>query len=92
MFCIAYRAAIASAKAAAATSTWVKRAGGISPAQLARGISVALYNTGFGILIAVPALIFHRHFRTRVDDYMHEMEHAAARLLRVIAARAEPAR
>lgn len=62
-------------------------AGG-DPAQLARGISVALYNTGFGILIAVPALIFHRHFRARVDSYMHDMEHAAARLLRVLAARA----
>jgi len=66
--------------------------GGGDPAQLARGISVALYNTGFGILIAVPALIFHRHFRTRVDDYMHEMEHASARLLRALATRARPAR
>jgi len=63
-------------------------AGG-DPAQLARGISVALYNTGFGILIAVPALICHRHFRARVDDYLCEMEVEAARLLRVAAAREE---
>jgi len=61
-------------------------AGG-DPAQLARGISMALYNTGFGILIAVPALIGQRHFRARVDDYVCEMEVAAARLLRMAAAR-----
>jgi len=59
-------------------------AGG-DPAQLARGISVALYNTGFGILIAVPALICHRHFRARVDDYVCEMELEAGRLLRLMA-------
>jgi len=59
---------------------------GGDPAQLARGISVALYNTGFGILIAVPALISHRHLRARVDDYVCEMEYEAARLLRVAAA------
>ena len=60
-------------------------AGG-DPAQLARGISIALYNTAFGILIAIPALIFHRHFRSRVETYLHEMEYAATRLLRVLAA------
>jgi len=59
-------------------------AGG-DPAQLARGISVALYNTGFGILIAVPALVCYRHFRARVDDYVCEMETEAARLLRLAA-------
>jgi len=64
-------------------------AGG-DPAQLARGISIALYNTAFGILIAIPALVFHRHFRARVDGYLHEMEHAAARLLRVLSAGAPP--
>jgi len=58
---------------------------GGNPAQLARGISVALYNTGFGILIAVPALIAYRHFRARVDDYVCEMEGEAARLLRLAA-------
>jgi Biopolymer transport proteins len=59
-------------------------AGG-DPAQLARGISIALYNTAFGILIAIPALIFHRHFRSKVQSYLHEMEHAAGRLMRVLA-------
>jgi len=64
---------------------------GSDPAQLARGISVALYNTGFGILIAVPVLICHRHFRTRIDDYLHDMELAATRLSRVLSARSKRA-
>lgn len=58
-------------------------AGG-DPAQLARGISVALYNTGFGILIAVPALIFHRYFKTRVEHFLHHIEHQASTLDRLL--------
>lgn len=54
---------------------------GTNPQALAHGISVALYNTGFGILIAVPALIFYRYFRARVEDYVVEMEQSAIRLL-----------
>jgi biopolymer transport protein ExbB len=41
--------------------------GGGNPAQLAHGISVALYNTAFGLIVAIPALIFWRYFRGRVD-------------------------
>lgn len=58
-------------------------AGG-DPAQLARGISIALYNTGFGIIIAVPALVFHRYFRSRVDHFLHQMEREASILNRLI--------
>lgn len=58
-------------------------AGG-DPAQLARGISIALYNTGFGIIIAIPALIFHRYFRSRVDHFLHQMEREANVLNRII--------
>jgi biopolymer transport protein ExbB len=57
---------------------------GGDPSQLARGISIALYNTGFGIIIAIPALIFHRYFRSRVDYYLHQMERQAATLNRLI--------
>lgn len=57
---------------------------GGNPAQLAHGISVALYNTGLGILIAIPALIFHRWLRSRSDAYLNEMEQTAARLERVL--------
>ena len=52
------------------------------PAALASGISIALYNTGFGILIAIPALIAHRGFRTRVDTLLFEMENTATRCAR----------
>ena len=58
-------------------------AGG-DPAQLARGISIALYNTAFGIIIAIPALIFHRYFRSRVDHFLHRMEREAGALSRLV--------
>ncbi|MBN9463614.1 MAG: MotA/TolQ/ExbB proton channel family protein [Burkholderiales bacterium] len=54
--------------------------GGTNPQQLAHGISVALYNTALGILIAIPAMIAYRHFRTRVDAYLVEMEQQSLRL------------
>jgi len=56
--------------------------GGSNPAQLAHGISVALYNTAFGLIVAIPSLIFWRYFRTRADAYLLTMELAAERLLR----------
>jgi len=52
-----------------------------NPEQLAHGISIALYNTAFGILIAIPALISYRHFRARVDSYLVEMEQQSLRLV-----------
>jgi biopolymer transport protein ExbB len=57
-------------------------AGGGNPAQLAHGISIALYNTAFGLMIAIPALIFWRYFRARVDGYLLSMELAADRFAR----------
>jgi biopolymer transport protein ExbB len=65
---------------------------GTNPQQLAYGISVALYNTGFGIAIAVPALIFYRHFRNKVDGYVVQMEQAASKLVDLVhGERVEPA-
>lgn len=60
-------------------SAWSPTGG--DPAQLARGISIALYNTALGILVAIPALIFQRLYRARVAGYLLEMEQAAGRLL-----------
>lgn len=54
---------------------------GTNPLQLAHGISVALYNTGFGIFIAIPSMIFWRHFRAKVDGFVVEMEQQAVRLV-----------
>lgn len=56
-------------------------AGG-NPALLAHGISVALYNTAFGLVVAVPSLIFWRYFRGRVDAYLLTLELAAGHLVR----------
>ena len=55
---------------------------GANPAQLAQGISIALYNTAFGLIVAIPALIFWRYFRARVDDYLLQLELAADRMAR----------
>ena len=55
--------------------------GGSNPAELAHGISVALYNTALGLLVAIPSLMFYRYFRGRVDDYLHTMEQSADQLL-----------
>jgi biopolymer transport protein ExbB len=57
-------------------------AGGGNPAMLAHGISVALYNTAFGLIIAIPSLIFWRYFRGRVDEYLMTLELASEQLLR----------
>jgi biopolymer transport protein ExbB len=57
---------------------------GANPQQLAHGISVALYNTAFGIGIAVPALIFHRHFKNQVDTLVVVMEQRAAKLIDIV--------
>lgn len=53
-------------------------------AQFARGISVALYNTAAGIIVAVPAMIFYRYFRGRVDGFIVEMEQQAVKLVEII--------
>jgi biopolymer transport protein ExbB len=55
-----------------------------NPAQMAHGISVALYNTLFGIGVAIPAVIFYRHFRNRVDVLVVEMESQAIKLIEIL--------
>jgi biopolymer transport protein ExbB len=57
---------------------------GTNPQQLAHGISIALYNTAFGIAIAIPALIFYRHFKNKVDTFVVEMEQLAAKLVDIV--------
>jgi len=57
---------------------------GSNPQQLAHGISIALYNTAFGIAIAIPALIFYRHYKNKVDTFVVEMELAAAKLIDIL--------
>jgi biopolymer transport protein ExbB len=57
---------------------------GHDPLQLAHGISIALYNTAFGLLVAIPSLLFWRMFRSRVDSLVIEMEQQAIKLVEVV--------
>jgi biopolymer transport protein ExbB len=58
-----------------------QNAAGANPAQLAHGISIALYNTGFGLAIAMPTLVFYRHFRALVDSFIVDMEQQAVKFV-----------
>jgi|TARA_B110000444_G_C18808382_1_gene581226 biopolymer transport protein ExbB len=53
-------------------------------AVFARGISIALYNTAGGIVVAVPAMIAFRYFRSKVDHLVNEMEQHALHLVEIM--------
>ncbi len=57
---------------------------GTNPQQLAHGISVALYNTAFGIAISIPSLIFYRHYKNKVDTQVVQMEQLASKLVDIV--------
>ena len=57
---------------------------GTSPAILAHGISVALYNTAFGLMVAIPSMIFYRHFRSQVEAVVVAMEQQAVKLVEIV--------
>jgi biopolymer transport protein ExbB len=58
--------------------------GGTNPGQLAHGISIALYNTAFGLIVAIPAMIFYRYFRAKVGSLVVEMEQQAIKLVEIV--------
>lgn len=57
---------------------------GGNPAVLAHGISVALYNTAFGLIVAIPSMIFYRFYRSRVDTLVVDMEQQAIKLVEIV--------
>jgi biopolymer transport protein ExbB len=57
---------------------------GTNPLVLAHGISIALYNTAFGLVVAVPSMIFYRHFRAKVDAMLVDMELQAIKLVEIL--------
>ena len=59
------------------------------PARMAGGIGQALVCTATGLVVAIPAYIFHRYFRNRVDGYAVQMEQEAIRLLDTLDGHAE---
>jgi len=58
--------------------------GNSNPTQLAHGISIALYNTAFGLVVAIPSMIFYRHFRGKVDNLLLDMEMQGTKLVEVL--------
>lgn len=57
---------------------------GNNPAVLAHGISVALYNTAMGLIVAIPAMIFYRYYRAKVYGLVVEMEQQAIKLVEIV--------
>ena len=57
---------------------------GSNPIVLAHGISIALYNTAMGLIVAIPSMIFHRHYRNQVDSLIVEMESQAVKLVEIL--------
>lgn len=57
---------------------------GTNPIQLAHGISIALYNTAFGLVVAVPSMIFYRYYRAKVDALLLDMELQALKLVEIV--------
>jgi len=58
---------------------FASQGGTSNPTQLAQGISMALYNTAFGLLIAIPAIAGWRFLRGLANDRQDELN-AATRL------------
>jgi biopolymer transport protein ExbB len=57
---------------------------GTNPSQMAHGIGVALYNTAFGLIVAVPSMVFYRYFRGKVEKISVEMEQQAIKLVEIV--------
>ena len=57
---------------------------GNNPQALAHGISIALYNTAFGLVIAIPTMIAYRHFRALVDSLLVRMAQEAVKLVDIM--------
>jgi biopolymer transport protein ExbB len=51
---------------------------------LAGGISEALLTTAAGLLVAIPALAFHRYFARKIDELVVNMEQQSTKLIDVL--------
>ena len=54
------------------------------PGVLASGISEALLTTAAGLTVAIPALMFHRYFRGRIDGLVVTMEAEALKMIEAL--------
>jgi biopolymer transport protein ExbB len=62
----------------------ISKAGVGQPNALAGGISEALITTAAGLTVAIPALVFHSYFVSKVDGLVLEMEKHSLRLLDIL--------
>ena len=63
--------------------------GNSNPSILAGGIAQALITTAAGLSVAIPALIFHRYFRGKIDALVLKMEEEALKMVDVMHAERE---
>ena len=64
--------------------TQVLQHGSGDAALLAGGISTALVATAGGLVVAIPALILHRHFLRRVEGIVLALEQESTRLVEAV--------
>lgn len=56
-------------------------------AHLASGISQALITTAAGLVVAIPAMLFHRHFKTKIGDQTVVIETQVMELIDAISSK-----
>ncbi len=64
-----------------------QNASGSDPHILARGISIALYNTAMGLVVAIPSMLLYRHFRSRVEATLMDIEVSANHIVHILSRR-----
>ena len=55
-----------------------------NPYAMSAGISEALVTTATGLIVAIPALLFHGYFTGKVDSLLHEMEQYSLQLVNLL--------
>jgi biopolymer transport protein ExbB len=58
--------------------------GQVNPSDLAEGIGNALITTAAGLTVAIPILVVHNYFVTRVDNMVLEMELSSSELIELL--------
>jgi biopolymer transport protein ExbB len=58
--------------------------GAVNPSLLANGIWEALLTTVAGLLVAIPALLFHYYLQQRIQQYAFQMDHYGTLLIRLL--------
>ncbi len=60
------------------------KAGIIKPVILAQGLAKAMITTAYGLIIAVPVLVFYSYFRSRIVRIQQDAERVSSEMLQLI--------